>query len=46
MMKKSTLLLLTGAALQAAVKPNILWIVTDDQRLDSIEAFDLKPKEI
>ncbi|MFD2255466.1 sulfatase-like hydrolase/transferase [Luteolibacter algae] len=34
-----SLLLLLGPAL-AAQKPNILWVITDDQRLDSISAFN------
>ena len=32
--------LLTAAELLAANKPNILWVVTDDQRADSIAAFN------
>ncbi len=36
------LILLTffGAVAEAQTKPNILWILTDDQRYDSIQAFN------
>ncbi|MGI9244751.1 MAG: sulfatase-like hydrolase/transferase, partial [Verrucomicrobiales bacterium] len=34
------LLLLATLAAKATDKPNILWIVTDDQRADSIAAFN------
>jgi len=42
-MKKSSLLAFVFSASLAVAdeqKPNILWVVTDDQRLDSIQAFN------
>jgi len=40
-MKKTTWVLAAGAAaLQAAEQPNILWIITDDQRPDSLAVFN------
>ncbi len=34
------LLMFFGAVAEAQTKPNILWILTDDQRYDSIQAFN------